>query len=142
MKDLGVFRLIVFFTLFLASIASANAESQQMKKFSATINDNGVQKVDVIGGGYFYDPNYIIVKVNVPVELVVTKESGLIPHDIAMHSSETGIDFREDLSTKPKTITFTPTKVGKYPFYCTKKLLFFESHKDKGMKGILEVRAD
>jgi plastocyanin len=36
-------------------------------------------------------------------------------------------------------IKFTPKKAGSYPFYCSKKLLFFESHKDKGMKGTLEV---
>ena len=43
------------------------------------------------------------------------------------------------LSTTPKSITFTPKKTGKYPFECTHKLLFFKSHKDQGMHGILEV---
>jgi hypothetical protein len=29
--------------------------------------------------------------------------------------------------------------VGEYPFYCSKKLLFFKSHREKGMEGMLEV---
>lgn len=35
--------------------------------------------------------------------------------------------------------SFTTTKPGKYPFYCDKKLLFMDSHREKGMEGILEV---
>ena len=50
-----------------------------------------------------------------------------------------GIDFSVSLSTTPKSITFTPKKTGKYAFECTHKLLFFKSHKDQGMHGILEV---
>ena len=33
----------------------------------------------------------------------------------------------------------TATKVGKYPFYCGKKLPFMAGHREKGMEGILEV---
>lgn len=143
MKNALFYRLLMVMStlLFTGSAARAATDTQQIKKVTAEINDNGVQKVEVAGGGYFYDPNYIIVKVNVPVELVVvSKESGFIPHDIAMHWPEAGIDFRKDLSTTPNSITFTPTKVGTYPFYCSKKFLFFESHREKGMEGTLEVR--
>jgi len=52
---------------------------------------------------------------------------------------EAGIDINESLSSEPKVIRFTPKKVGKYPFYCDKKLLFFEGHRKKGMEGIIEV---
>jgi plastocyanin len=45
----------------------------------------------------------------------------------------------EDLAAEPKAVTFTPTAVGKYPFYCRNKLLFFKSHREKGMEGVLEV---
>ncbi len=43
------------------------------------------------------------------------------------------------MENEAKVIRFTPTRVGSYPFYCNKKLLFFESHREKGMEGILEV---
>lgn len=115
-------------------------ETKGVKEITATIDQDGVQKVTVLGGGYFFDPDYIIVKVNVPVALTVSKEEGFVPHNIVMSSPEAGMEFDEELSTTPAIITFTPTKVGKYPIYCSKKLLFLESHKDKGMHGTLDVR--
>jgi plastocyanin len=76
--------------------------------------------------------------VNVPVEITIKKESGFAPHDIVLHAPEAGIDFKVELSTEQKVIKFTPTKVGKYPFYCDHRFLFW-SHRAKGMEGILEV---
>ena len=77
---------------------------------------------------------------NVPVELKIRKEPGVIPHDIVLKAPEAGIDFRQELKETPEISKFTPTKTVTYPFTCDKKLLFFESHKDKGMTGTLEVR--
>ena len=100
---------------------------------------DGVQRVEIVGGGYFYKPNHIVVKVNIPVELTVSKESGLVPHDIVAKSPEAGIEFQESMSSTPKIIKFTPTKVGKYPLYCSKKAPFSKSHREKGMEGVIEV---
>ena len=75
----------------------------------------------------------------VPVELKVRKESGWVPHNFVVKAPEAGIDFEESLGTEAKTIRFTPTKAGTYPMYCSKKLLFFESHREKGMEGMIEV---
>jgi len=112
----------------------------EKKEFTATIDADGIQRVEMLSGSYFFDPNYIIVKVNVPVEIKVKKESGMIPHDIVLKAPEAGINFRLELKDTPQIIKFTPTKTGVYTFDCDKKLLFFESHKDKGMTGKLEVR--
>ncbi|PIV44587.1 MAG: quinol oxidase [Nitrospirae bacterium CG02_land_8_20_14_3_00_44_33] len=111
----------------------------EQSTFRATIAKDGAQKVEVLGGDYFFKPNHIIVKVNVPVEMKVSKEEGVVPHNIVINAPDAGIDFNEALGKEPKVIKFTPKKVGKYPFICDKKLLFFKSHKDKGMKGVLEV---
>ena len=46
---------------------------------------------------------------------------------------------RSSLGDQPKTIKFTPTKVGKYSFWCTHKIPFSKSHRDRGMNGVLEV---
>ena len=125
---------------FISTSSASGASDAEIKKFTPEINSQGMQRVEIIGGSHFFDPNFIIVKKDVPVELVFTKEPGMVPHDVAMDSPEADIEFKFDISDTPKSVTFTPTKAGKYPFYCTKKLLFFESHKDKGMKGTLEVR--
>ena len=117
-----------------------NAAAAEKKEFMAKTDPDGVQRVEILAGSYFFDPNTIIVKVNVPVELKIRKEPGMIPHDIALRAPEAGIDFQQELKETPETIKFTPTKIGIYPFTCEKKVLFFGSHKDKGMTGTLEVR--
>jgi plastocyanin len=106
--------------------------------YKATIDSGGVQKVQMLAGSYYFKPKYVIVKVNIPVELTIKKESGFVPHDIVLHAPEAGIDFKTELSTEPKVIRFTPTKAGKYPFYCNHRFLFW-SHRAKGMEGVLEV---
>jgi len=75
----------------------------------------------------------------VPVELAVKKASGFIPHNIVMASSEAGITFKVELKTEPSVIHFTPTRTGRYPFFCSKKLPLLPSHRDKGMKGVMVV---
>ncbi|MEK7333667.1 MAG: quinol oxidase [Nitrospirota bacterium] len=111
----------------------------QKKEFKATVDKDGVQRVEVIGGEYFFEPYHIIVKINMPVELTVRKKPGIVPHDIIVNAPEAGINFKEDLSKESKVIRFTPKKTGKYPVYCSKKLLFFKSHKESVMEGLLEV---
>ncbi len=123
--------------LLLFAVSAAAAER---KEFTAKTDPDGVQRVEIVGGSYFFDPNYIIVKVNVPVELKFRKESGMIPHDVVLKAPDAGIDFKVDLKETPEIVKFTPTKTGTFSFDCTKKLLFFESHKEKGMTGTLEVR--
>ncbi len=108
--------------------------------FRAIIDADGVQRIEVLGGDYFYDPDYIIVKANVPVEITIKKDSRIVPHNITIEAPDAGIEVSESLSRTPEVIRFTPTKIGKYAFYCTKKLLFFKSHREKGMEGVLEVR--
>ncbi len=125
--------------LFLLIGGFASGETLQEKRLIATVDADGVQRVSVLGGSYFFDPNTIVVKVNVPVELKIRKEPGVAPHDIILKAPEAGVDFSESLSTEPKVIHFTPTKAGKYPFACDKRFLFFKSHKDRGMEGVLEV---
>lgn len=109
------------------------------KRFTATIDADGVQRVQMTGGEYYFDPNVVVVKVNVPVELHVKKAGGVAPHNIVLKAPEAGIDFAEDLGSEVKVIRFTPTRAGSYPFECTNRFLFFKSHKDQGMHGVLEV---
>lgn len=103
------------------------------------VDQDGVQRIEIQGGEYFFKPAHIVVKVNQPVELKVRKEALITPHDIVIDAPQAGIKVSESLSQEAKTIRFTPTKAGTYPFYCTKKLLFMDSHREKGMEGTLEV---
>jgi plastocyanin domain-containing protein len=137
----GKYWLLMMMILLLALIATyaGAAETEKEKRFVAKIDPDGVQRVEILGGSYFFDPNYIVVKVNVPVELLLKKESGYTPHNFILNAPEAGIEVMREMGKEPGTIKFTPTKPGKYEFHCDKKLLFFKSHREKGMEGILEV---
>jgi len=124
--------------LLLAVPVFGQGDPKAEKRVVATIDQDGVQRVEILGGGYFYDPNYIVVKANVPVEFAVRRESGMTPHDFVIKAPEAGIEVSVSMDTKPQLVKFTPTKAGKYPFICTKKFLWI-NHKNKGMEGMLEV---
>ena len=107
--------------------------------FTASIDPDGVQRVQIVGSEYQFKPGHIIVKVDIPVELKLMKESWIIPHSFVLKVPDSDIDIDESLSNEPRIVRFTPRKTGRYPFYCNKKLLFFKSHREKGMEGTIEV---
>jgi plastocyanin domain-containing protein len=129
------------FCLGIAIYVACRADTSPAEEiiYQATIAADGLQHVRIEGGSYFFKPNHVIVKVNVPVELTVSVENGLIPHTFVIQSPEAGISVDEKLSGDAKNIRFTPRTVGKFHFYCKNKLLFFKSHREKGMEGVLEV---
>jgi len=135
MKHLKLLTAVFIFFL----ICSADSLNAQKKHFVATVDKDGVQKIEMRAGEYFFDPNYVVVKVNVPVEITIKKEPTIIPHNFVLKAPDAGMDVHQSLSSDPRIIKFTPTKTGKYPFYCDKKFLFLESHREKGMEGIIEV---
>jgi len=131
-------KFLILPSVFICFILLAGAQGQK-NIFKATLDSAGVQKIKILAGNYFFNPDYVIVKVNIPVELTISKEPGITPHDFVIKEPDAGIAIEESLSTEPKTIKFTPNKVGKYQFSCPKKLLFFKSHREQGMEGIIEV---
>ena len=114
------------------------AAAPQEKQVARTDSD-GVQRVQLVAGSYFFKPNHIVVKANVPVELVARKEPGMAPHDLVIKAPGAGLSVQEDLATEPKKIAFTATRPGKYEIYCSKKPPIGQSHRERGMVGTLEV---
>lgn len=147
MKTLNCFFIILSllcaccFTAYAADTATDAHDhgTWKEKRFVATVGADGIQRAEMVGGDYFYDPNYIIVKVNKPVELKVKKAAGYVPHNLIAKSPEAGIAFTLDLKADTQTVKFTPTKTGKYPIYCDKSLLWFKTHRERGMEGLIEV---
>jgi len=130
--------IIVGILLLLVTSALAD-EKVAAKRFVSTIDKDGYQRVEMTAGEYYFDPSIVVVKVNVPVELTIKKAGGITPHNLTMKAPEADLDFTIDLSSEPKKVSFMATKIGSYPFECSKKLLFFKSHKERGMHGVLEV---
>lgn len=131
--------LVFCFGLAGAGSCRADAASPDETVYRANRAADGVQHVRIEGGAYFFKPNRVVVKSNVPVELTVSVDRSVIPHSFVIQAPEAGIVVDENLSNQPSSIRFTPTAVGSYPFYCRNRLLFFESHREKGMEGVLEV---
>jgi plastocyanin domain-containing protein len=133
--------------LFMAAISIPPALAEEPppshappeETYRAFTAPDGIQHVSIVGGNYFFRPNRVIVKVNVPVELGVTLERGIVPHSLVIDAPEAGIQVDQKLSSEPKKIRFTPTATGTFTFYCKNKLLFLKSHRAKGMEGTLEV---
>ncbi|HYL90242.1 MAG TPA: cupredoxin domain-containing protein [Burkholderiales bacterium] len=117
----------------------AKSGSTAEKVFRPTVNAEGVQIVEIVAGSYYFDPNRVIVKVNVPVEVRVRKKAGMVPHDLTIDAADAGVHVNEDLGTDAKSIKFTFTRTGEYAFYCGQKPFFLKSHREHGMEGKFQV---
>ncbi|KWU29411.1 quinol oxidase [Burkholderia sp. MS389] len=125
--------------VFAAGTVLAHADADTPLR--VPIDADGVQRVTIVGGSYFFRPNHVIVRAHAPVELTVSAEPGVVPHSFEIDAPQAGIAVRTELGTTPKTFRFTPVQPGRFAYYCTHRLLFFSSHRERGMEGVLEVEA-
>ena len=139
-RILGIASLMAA-TISFAAVAlfTGSASGAQAETAKASVDSDGVMRVRIVAGSYFFKPNHVIVKARTPVELTVMKEPGVAPHNFVMQAPEAGLAIEKELTSEPTRIAFTPTLPGRYAFYCTNKLLFMPSHRQQGMEGVLEV---
>lgn len=129
-------------SLLLVIAACAGTPPPESARTAAPVPDReGVQRVKVVAGSYYFNPSRITVRVGQPVELQLSREPGLVPHDFTLVAPQAGIDVQVALSTAPQTVRFTPTRAGRYAFFCSQRFLG-QSHRERGMTGVLEVKAD
>lgn len=127
----------ILITLLLLGTYSLSYSTE--KPHIAKMGNDNIQIVNIEGGKYFFKPNHIILKKGFPVIMTVIKQSSIVPHNIIMNYPDAGMQFDIDFHEQGRSIAFTPTKIGTYKFYCDKKLLFFDSHQEKGMHGTIQV---
>ena len=125
--------------LALGLLAGASVAHAADEPYRVPVASDGVQRVSIVGGSYFFKPDHIVVKAGIPVELSVRIEAGLIPHSFVLKLPPDQVAIDSRLGQEPRTFRLTPTVAGRYPFRCPNKLLFFKSHEEKGMTGVLEV---
>jgi heme/copper-type cytochrome/quinol oxidase subunit 2 len=102
---------------------------------------DGVQRVTMIVDSHLYKPDRLVVRLGNPVEVTLVSQTVLTPHNFVIKEPVAGIEVNEDVPPgETVKVRFTPTRAGVFPFYCDKKLLFFKSHRDKGMEGSLKVQ--
>jgi len=140
MIKMTVYIMLVALLLPAAAMALEHGKmADEVERVYAVLGEDGVQRAEMTGGDYYFKPKWLVLRLGVPVELTVKKEPGFVPHNIMMEAPEAGMVFKVDYGKTGEVIRFTPTKKGTYLFYCDKKLLFFKSHRDRGMEGIIEV---
>lgn len=135
MRTYGVLAAVLLLILGTAALG----QQAQSGGTVAVVGTDGVQRVEISGGSYYFDPGVIVLKVNVPAEITVKKAAGHKSHKIRARSPEAGINFSVPLRQAPRTIRFTPTKVGEYPFWCPVHVPFMKSHRAHGMAGTIRV---
>ena len=102
---------------------------------------DGVQRAFIVLDSYVYTPSHISIQAGKPVEFRLENQSFLTPHNFIMDHPDAGLqqDVNVDAGDDV-TIRFVAQVPGTYTFYCDKQLLFFPSHREEGMEGLLEVR--
>ncbi len=104
-------------------------------------DQNGVQRVKIVLDSYFYSPNEIIIQANKPVLIELENQSFLTPHNFVLDNAEVGLHHAINVSAGDTVnLQLLLNSPGRYTFYCNKQLLFFPSHNEEGMEGVLEVR--
>jgi len=105
------------------------------------LSTDGVQRASVESDSYSFIPGHLVVKAGKPVELTFKSVTWLVPHNLVIDDPRSGLTIREEIPAGGSvTVKFTPAVAGTFAIYCDKKLLFFKSHREKGMEGTLEVR--
>lgn len=107
----------------------------------AEVGADGVQHATITLDSYSYTPKHLVIQTGKPVDLTLTSVTTLTPHNFLLNDPAAGFTVEQDVKAgKSVTLRFTPAQPGTFTFYCDKKLLFFKSHREKGMEGRLEVR--
>lgn len=121
------------------SVAWASNLPAQDQAVPATIDNDGVQRITIIGGSYFFRPDRILARVGQPLHLIVRMEEGIVPHRFVLDGPDGKPVADIELATTPKTVQID-LPPGQYPFSCPNRLLMFKSHRERGMSGTLEIR--
>ena len=107
---------------------------------STAIAREQVQEITMMLGDYHFIPDTFTVNAGQPVRLTLTNTDRITPHNFIMKDEAAGLNIDTNVSAgKTTTLEFTPAAAGSYTFYCSKKLPFMKSHKEKGMEGTLIV---
>lgn len=110
--------------------------------WSAAATDDGAQKFAVELGDYRYHPDTIEVTTGGKVILELHNRDSITPHNFTLKDESVGLNIDTNVPAgKTVKVEFTAPAAGSYTFYCNKKLLFLESHRERGMKGTLMVHA-
>ena len=112
----------------LLSASSLHAEAVYTKTIEVTLGD------------YRYMPDNIQLIINQPVVLHLVNVDSYTPHNFTLPDASDGLDVDVDIPAGGSVdVYLMPLVTGSHTFYCSKQFLFMDSHREKGMQGILTV---
>ncbi|MBT8128567.1 MAG: hypothetical protein HKO86_07085 [Gammaproteobacteria bacterium] len=118
--------LLLLTFLFTGSLLYADQDSTEMIKVEM--------------GGYRFMPHEIRLTANKAAVLRLVNTDKTIPHNFTLKIAGNNIDIDIDVSGGESADVHLPAlPAGSYSFYCGNKMVFSESHRDKGMQGTLVV---
>lgn len=122
--------------LLVALAGCSSGLKHPIHEVTATMGSDQVQHVHVTTHTFWFEPNRIVVKRGIPVELAVQNGAWFVPHDFSCEGKDAGfdLDLRVGMFHGSKHTRFTPTRAGEYPFHCD-----VDHHMMKGMTGTLVV---
>ena len=127
------------FGLLIAPLLLAGCSSgigRPVSEVTAHADARGVQHVRVVTHTFWFEPNRVVVKAGMPVELTVKNSAWFVPHNFSCIAPEAGIDVHVDVGMlrAQHVVRFTPNRPGEYGFFCHE-----DAHAKKGMKGTIVV---
>lgn len=122
----------------VATVCAASTAGSDETADRAAVGADGVQRVAIVGGSYFFRPDHVVVRAGQPLEFSLRMESGVIPHRFVLESADGKVVVDVSLAQEVKTIRLT-LAAGRYTFHCPNRLLFLASHRERGMAGVLEA---
>jgi plastocyanin len=131
-------RILAVNVVLLALLAGCTSGiNRPVSEVTAKLDQDGVQRVRVVAHSFYFEPNRIVVKAGVPVELTIKNAALFVPHNFTCPQDGEGNVIEKNLGMlRGQEVTrFTPTQKGEYPFYCD-----VDKHASKGMKGTLVVK--
>lgn len=135
-----IFKFACCCVIAIASFSAVAATpADDASPYQASTDADGVQRVALLGGSYFFRPDHIVVQAGQPLEISVKVEPGIVPHSFVLETADGKRLAEVSLGEAPKTLRFN-LPAGHYVFYCHKRLLGFKSHRERGMAGALEAR--
>lgn len=129
---------LALFCALLALSGAAQAASDTPPS-PAQLDADGVQRLTLVGGSYFFRPERIAARAGQPLEITLQMEPGIVPHRFVLEGPDGKPLAEVAMGSEPKTVRLT-LPAGDYPFFCPNRLLGFKSHRERGMAGLLQVR--
>ena len=137
MKTAPLARTALFALALLAGGAHAAGPDVPV---AASVGADGVQRVTIVGGSYFFRPAQIVARAGRPLEITVSMERGVVPHRFVLEGADGRPLADVELAEQPQTLRLE-LAAGEYAFHCPNRLLFFKSHRERGMAGVRVGRA-